>query len=211
MDELEESRQEAEHCQRCALYRSRQHVVFGEGNPHAGIMLVGEGPGGNEDREGRPFIGTAGQLLDRILQAAGLSREEVYITNTVLCRPPGNRVPSPEETAACRPFLEAKLRIIHPEIVVVLGATAARVLLDPRVGITKLRGQAFTRDGITYYPTFHPAALLRDPAKKLPVWTDFQRIRDHYRSLNPASVEAPDRPDTAPDSAARVARPTPDS
>lgn len=209
MDELEKSRAEARSCQRCELHRSRQQVVFGEGDPGARLMLVGEGPGENEDREGRPFVGTAGQLLDRILEAAGFQREEVYITNTVLCRPPGNRVPTPEETTACRPYLEAKLRLIKPEIVVVLGATASRVLIDPRLGITKLRGQAFTREGITYYPTFHPAALLRDPAKKRPVWADFQLIRDHYRELNPKSGADPGQPDTAPDSAATAAKPNP--
>ena len=208
MDELAASYREAEHCQRCPLHLSRHRVVFGEGNPRASVLLVGEGPGQTEDQQGRPFVGSAGQLLDRILAAAGFNREEVYITNTVLCRPPGNRVPTPGETAACYPYLETKLRVIKPAIVVVLGATAARVLIDAHLGITKLRGQAFTRDGITFYPTFHPAALLRDPAKKRPAWEDFKRIRDHYRTLNQPNAGSPAPPDTAADSAPRDARPT---
>lgn len=170
-------------CRACALCEGRTQVVVADGSWTAKLMLVGEAPGKEEDRLGLPFVGAAGQLLDRILEAAGFLREEVFITNTVMCRPPGNRQPSPEEMAQCRPFFLEKMALVQPQMVVILGAVALRGVLGLS-GITKMRGQRIERDGVAYYPTFHPAALLRDPSKKRPVWEDFKRIRDDYRALS---------------------------
>lgn len=167
---------EAQACQACGLAARRNSVVFGEGNPDAAIMFVGEGPGAEEDAQGRPFVGAAGQLLDRILAAAGLRREEVYIANVVKCRPPGNRIPAPEEAQSCSKFLTEQIRLIQPSIIVALGATAAKALVDPEARITRIRGSWFRKDGIWIMPTFHPAALLRDPSKKRPVWEDMKSV-----------------------------------
>ncbi len=180
---LAELAAEAGRCRRCGLREGCRGVVFGEGDPHAALVLVGEGPGAREDEVGRPFVGSAGQLLDRILAAAGFRREEVYITNVVMCRPPGNRLPEPREVAACRSWLELKLSLIRPALVVCLGALATQTLVDPQARITRLRGQVVERDGIRYFPTFHPAALLRDESKKRPVWEDFRQIRAAYDAL----------------------------
>ncbi len=183
-DTLEGLRREAGVCIACRLADRRTSVVFGEGNPAARIMLVGEAPGREEDRTGRPFVGRAGELLDRILNAVDLGRDEVFITNTVMCRPPENRVPAPDETGSCRHFLERKMALIRPPIVVALGSVALRVLSgDPRASITAQRGRRIDKDGYAIYPTFHPAALLRDPAKKRPVWEDFKRIRRDLDAL----------------------------
>ncbi|BCV25538.1 uracil-DNA glycosylase family protein [Gelria sp. Kuro-4] len=168
-------------CRRCRLRAGCRRVVFGEGNPQAALMLVGEGPGQAEDEQGRPFVGAAGQLLNNILAAAGIERSEVFIGNVVKCRPPGNRLPLPDEVKACRPYLEAQLRLIRPRIVVCLGALAAQTLIDPAVRITRERGRWVEKDGLLIMPTFHPAALLRDPSKKRPVWQDFQAVLERYR------------------------------
>lgn len=173
----------ARDCRRCSLRAGCRGVVFGEGSPRAVVMLVGEGPGATEDELGRPFVGRAGELLDRILQAAGFRREEVFITNVVMCRPPNNRVPTDAEVAACRPYLERKIELIRPRIVVALGATAVRALIHPRARITQVRGEWHRRGEFWVMPTFHPAAVLRDPNKKWPVWQDFQQVRDLYRRL----------------------------
>ncbi|MGE5507669.1 MAG: uracil-DNA glycosylase [Chitinophagales bacterium] len=165
-------------CRKCALRSGATQTVPGEGNPEARLMLVGEGPGQQEDLTGRPFVGAAGQLLDRMLAAIGLSREAVFIANVVKCRPPGNRTPDDAEAAACLPYLRAQLELVNPEVVLLLGATATRALLGPELRITKVRGQWFTRDGRLYLPTFHPAALLRDPSKKREAWIDLQLVRD---------------------------------
>jgi DNA polymerase len=158
-------------------------VVFGEGDPEAGIILVGEAPGGVEDELGRPFVGPAGQLLDKILLAVGFRREQVYITNTVLCRPPGNRVPSSEEMAACRPWLDRRLAIMKPDIMVCLGASAARAVLGRDLRITRDRGRWQTLGRMKVMPTFHPAALLRDPSKKRAVWEDMKAVRAEWERL----------------------------
>jgi len=171
-------------CTRCRLRAGCQGVVFGEGNAAAKLMFIGEGPGADEDRLGRPFVGKAGQLLDKILQAAGIAREEVYIANVVKCRPPQNRVPQPDEAAACLPHLRRQAAIIRPKIIVCLGATAARYIIDPTARISQIRGQWIERKGCLLTATFHPAALLRDPAKKKLAWADFQKIRDVYRQLD---------------------------
>lgn len=174
----------ARECRSCGLRAGCRGVVFGEGDLKAQLMLVGEGPGAVEDELGRPFVGPAGQLLDRILEAAGFARQEVYITNVVKCRPPDNRLPTPMEVDACRPWLSAQLRLLAPSIVVCLGALATQTLLDRDARITKLRGTWQERDGILIMPTFHPAAVLRDPDKKRPVWEDFKRIREAYQELS---------------------------
>ncbi|GAV22809.1 uracil-DNA glycosylase [Carboxydothermus pertinax] len=175
--------EEALACQRCNLRAHAQRVVFGEGNENALLMLVGEGPGAEEDRQGRPFVGAAGELLNKILEAAGISREEVYIGNVVKCRPPNNRVPTKDEVAACRQFLDRQIELIKPKIIVCLGATAAQALIGPEVRITKIRGLWHEKGDIKIMPTYHPAALLRDPAKKRPTWEDFKAVRDLYFAL----------------------------
>lgn len=152
-------------------------MVFGDGLEDADIMLVGEGPGQSEDEIGLPFVGRAGQLLDRILEATGISRPQVYITNVVKCRPPGNRLPNPNEIAACRGYLEAQIRLVKPRIMICLGALATQTLVDGKAKITQVRGKWFVRSGIMIMPTFHPAALLRNESLKRPVWEDFKQIR----------------------------------
>jgi DNA polymerase len=146
-------------------------------------MLIGEGPGVNEDLLGRPFVGAAGQLLDRILAAAGWQRDEVYIANVVKCRPPGNRLPTPDEAASCLPYLLEQIRLVNPLIIVCLGALSTQAILDPGARITRVRGEWRQWKGRAVMPTFHPAALLRDSSKKKPVWEDFQRIRQLYDQL----------------------------
>lgn len=179
-------------CRNCGLRAGCNGVVFGEGNPGARIVLCGEGPGAEEDRLLRPFVGAAGQLLDKILEACGFGRmEHVYILNVVKCRPPGNRVPTPEEREACRPNLDAQLRLIQPKIVVLMGATACQTLLDPQARITKLRGTWIQRNGVWYMPTYHPAALLRTPSLKKDAWHDFKLVIDKYRELVDAAHFSP--------------------
>lgn len=178
------ARRRAERCQACGLANSRTNVVFGEGNPSAQILFIGEGPGANEDRLGRPFVGRAGDLLNRILEATGFRREDVYITNIVLCRPPSNRTPTVAEMEACRPHWQAKIALIRPQIIVCLGSTAVRALIDPQARITQIRGVWHRFQGIPVMPTFHPAALLRDPSKKRPVWEDFKAIRRTWLAFN---------------------------
>jgi DNA polymerase len=144
-------------------------------------MLVGEGPGEREDELGRPFVGRAGELLDRILEAAGFSRPSVYITNVVMCRPPGNRIPTDKEISACHPYLRRKIVLIRPLVVLCLGSTSARALIDREARITQIRGRWFHREGIYYLATYHPAAVLRDVTKKRPVWEDFLKVRELLR------------------------------
>lgn len=181
--QLEKYRQSCQACNSCALRRSCNRVVFGEGNPRTRLMLVGEGPGADEDRIGRPFVGAAGQLLDRILAAVGLKREEVYIANVVKCRPPMNRLPQAAEVEQCLPHLRKQIELIHPAIIVCLGSLATRTLIDPGASITRLRGRWHEKEGRRYLPTFHPAALLRDPGKKRPVWEDFKEVAAYYRRI----------------------------
>ncbi len=164
-------------CHLCPLREGCTQVVFGEGAEDADIMLVGEGPGKSEDEIGRPFVGRAGELLNRILAAVDISRSEVYIANVVKCRPPGNRLPNLNEIKACRGYLEAQIRIIKPKILICLGALATQTLVDGKAKITVIRGRWFTRQGIMIMPTYHPAALLRNESLKRPVWEDFKMIR----------------------------------
>jgi DNA polymerase len=169
-------------CTRCRLAEGRTKVVFGSGNPAAELMFVGEGPGADEDRQGLPFVGAAGELLTRIIQAIEMTRDEVYIANVVKCRPPGNRDPQPDEVSACRGYLEKQIALVRPRILVALGRVAAQTLLGNDAPIGRLRGQWFKVQGIPTMVTYHPAALLRNPALKRPTWEDMQQVRDLLRA-----------------------------
>ncbi|MDD3840232.1 MAG: uracil-DNA glycosylase [Clostridia bacterium] len=171
-------------CSRCRLCKGRNSIVFGEGNEDADIMLIGEGPGRDEDIQGKPFVGKAGQLLTKILNAIDLDRGDVYIANIVKCRPPYNRVPTPDEAQACIPILRYQTAVIHPKIIVCLGSTAAKYIIHQDARITQIRGEWINRKGYWLMPTFHPAALLRDVSKKKLVWEDFKKIRDKYKEIN---------------------------
>ena len=162
-------------CRNCHLAASRQNVVFGEGNPHARLMFIGEGPGADEDASGRPFVGAAGQLLDKMIAAMHLAREDVYIANVVKCRPPGNRVPGEDEAAACMGYLERQIELINPEVIVLLGGTALHFLLKID-GISRLRGRWQEYKNIAVMPTFHPAFLLRKPEAKREAWHDLKLV-----------------------------------
>lgn len=174
---LDQLQTEVTACTRCVLAGSRAHAVFGEGSPTPRLVVVGEAPGADEDRTGRPFVGRAGQLLTKMLAAIGLPREDVFICNLLKCRPPGNRNPRPDEVAACKPFLREQLRLLDPPMILALGSPAARELLQTRRGIMSLRGRFMkTRDGYRVMPTFHPAYLLRNPAAKRDVWEDLKKV-----------------------------------
>jgi uracil-DNA glycosylase family 4 len=178
---LEEIRAELEGCSRCALCRGRKKIVFGVGNPHARLVFVGEAPGREEDERGEPFVGEAGRLLDRILFAMGMRREDVYICNVEKCRPPGNRDPKPEEIEACEPFLKRQLAAIRPQLIVTLGKFAAQTLLREQTPISRLRGTWREYEGIPLMPTFHPAYLLRNPMGKREVWEDMKAVLQRLR------------------------------
>ncbi len=173
---LEEIRAVLGDCQRCSLHQARNNLVFGEGNPNAKLVFVGEAPGADEDRQGRPFVGRAGQLLTKIISAMGLTREEVYICNILKCRPPENRNPRPEEIQACESFLIEQIRAIDPEVICALGTFAVRTLLNTDAPISLLRGKFHSYRGIKFMPTYHPAYLLRNPRAKKQVWEDVQMI-----------------------------------
>jgi uracil-DNA glycosylase family 4 len=163
-------------CTRCPLCRQRTHIVFGEGASDARLVFVGEGPGYEEDQQGRPFVGAAGRLLTRIIAAMHLTREQVYICNVVKCRPPENRTPAADEIATCLPFLERQLTALKPEVICALGAVATSALLGRSVSVTQLRGRFYDYHGIKLMPTFHPAYLLRNPEAKRDVWEDMKKI-----------------------------------
>lgn len=169
-------------CTRCPLCESRTQVVNSHGNPKARLMFVGEAPGADEDAQGVPFVGKAGQLLNKIIEAIGLKREEIFIGNVNRCRPPQNRAPTPAEAAICKPFLLREIAVVKPEVIVVLGNTAMKNLLDTKEGITKVRGIFQDFGGIKVMPTFHPAYLLRDPSKKRETWEDMKKVRDYLDS-----------------------------
>lgn len=176
-------------CTRCPLgTQGRRCVVNSEGNRQARLMFVGEAPGADEDAQGRPFVGRAGQLLNKIIEAIGLRREEVFIGNINRCRPPQNRTPLIEEAEICRPFLKREIAVVRPEIIVVMGNTAIRNLLDLKEGVTKLRGTYRDYHGVKVMPTFHPAYLLRDPSKKRETWEDMKKVRDSLKETAPKSV-----------------------
>ncbi|MDO9573946.1 MAG: uracil-DNA glycosylase [Candidatus Contubernalis sp.] len=180
---LQQWQKQAAGCRRCALREGCRQVVFGEGPPEAQLMLVGEGPGSEEDKLGRPFVGRAGKLLDSLLEESGFSRQEVYIANVVKCRPPHNRNPLSEEIKACLFHLQGQIKIIDPKIIVCLGAMASKTLIDPKAQITKIRGKWVEREGFRIMPTLHPAYLLRDPQKKKLVQQDFQEVEREYKGL----------------------------
>ena len=167
-------------CTRCKLHAlGRRQVVFGVGNPQAKLMFVGEAPGADEDIQGEPFVGRAGQLLTKIIQSIGFERSDVYIANVIKCRPPGNRNPEPDEVATCQPFLFSQIDTIRPKVVVALGTFAAQALLGTVAPISRLRGQVHEfRNGAKLIPTFHPAFLLRSPDRKRDVWEDMKKVRD---------------------------------
>ncbi len=171
-------------CFRCQLSNTRTNVVFGEGNDKASIMFIGEGPGYYEDKKGRPFVGRAGKLLDNMLKAIDFSREDVYIANIVKCRPPNNRNPLKEESEICIEFLRWQVKIVDPDIIVCLGAVAARNIIDEDFRITQNRGVWYKRGKFNIIATYHPAALLRDSSKKKDAWEDFKSIRDMYIKIN---------------------------
>lgn len=192
MDILEQLKLETESCTLCNLSKTRTHVVFGEGNRNAKIMCIGEGPGYYEDQKGRPFVGKSGELLDKILAVCGFNRSEhVFIANIVKCRPPENRDPLPEEREVCIPYLYKQIELIDPKIIVLLGATALKGLIDPEAKITKLRGEWMNWNNRLVMPTFHPSALLRNESLKRPVWEDFKKIVAKYREIvNPQHQSA---------------------
>ncbi|PIR17613.1 MAG: hypothetical protein COV46_03510 [Deltaproteobacteria bacterium CG11_big_fil_rev_8_21_14_0_20_49_13] len=173
---LDKIRVEIGDCKRCKLSKARKNIVFGVGNPHAELIFIGEGPGADEDDQGEPFVGRAGQLLTKIIGAMGLKRSDVYIGNIVKCRPPNNRAPEPDEIEACTPFLMKQIEAIKPKVIVCLGATAAKDILKTEVPISKLRGKFLDWNGYKLMPTFHPAFLLRNPNMKRPVWEDMQAV-----------------------------------
>jgi DNA polymerase len=175
-------------CTRCKLHTlGRQQIVFGVGNPSADLMFVGEAPGGDEDIQGIPFVGRAGQLLTKIIEAIGLKRDDVYIANVIKCRPPGNRNPEPDEVETCEPFLFRQIDIIGPRVIVALGTFAAKTLLKTQDPISRLRGRVYEYRGAKLVPTFHPAFLLRSPERKRDVWEDMKKVR---ALLDPGAADA---------------------
>ena len=178
---LEDIRADLGDCRRCRLARGRNNIVFGAGHSAAKLVFVGEGPGFEEDQQGRPFVGAAGQLLTRIIGAIKLDRARVYICNIIKCRPPGNRNPEPDEIQACFPFLERQLAAIQPDFIVALGAYAAQALLETNTPISRLRKRFHEYNGIKVLPTYHPAYLLRNPDKKREVWEDMKMLMKEYR------------------------------
>lgn len=186
-ESLEAVRTDLGECTRCKLHTTRQNIVFGVGPAKARLMFVGEAPGADEDRQGEPFVGRAGQLLDRIIGAMGLQRDEVYIANVLKCRPPNNRNPEDDEIAQCSPFLLRQVASVEPEVIVTLGAPAAHLLLETGTPIGKLRGKFWRFHGRDLMPTYHPAYLLRNPAKKREVWQDMQQVIERLGLEPPTS------------------------
>ena len=173
---LDEIRKDLGDCQRCQLAGTRTNIVFGSGSPDTRLVFVGEAPGSDEDRQGIPFVGRAGQLLTKIIESIGIKRDDVYICNVLKCRPPGNRNPEPAEVAECSPFLKRQIESLNPKIVCCLGAFPAQSLMGMNVPISKFRGEFHMVDGIRYIATFHPAYLLRNASKKREVWEDMKKI-----------------------------------
>jgi len=176
LETLKLIREDIGDCTRCALHKERTHIVFGEGNPNADLMFVGEGPGRDEDQTGRPFVGRAGKLLTKIIEAMKLKREDVYIANIVKCRPPKNRAPLPDEVATCEGFLQRQIEVVKPKVIVCLGSTATQNLLKTEVKISSLRGKFVEWHGTQVMPTYHPAFLLRNPSMKKPLWEDMKKV-----------------------------------
>jgi len=184
IESLEEIRADLGDCQRCKLAPRRHLIVFGSGNPKAELMFVGEAPGSDEDQQGLPFVGRAGQLLTKIIQAMGMTRDEVYISNILKCRPPENRNPEPDEIASCEPFLFRQIAAVRPRVICALGAFGAQTLLRTKEAISRLRGNFYDYRGARLMATYHPAYLLRNPNEKRKVWEDVQKIRDYLRAAH---------------------------
>lgn len=176
-DSLKQVYHEVYNCQKCDLCKTRTNTVFGEGNLQADLMFIGEGPGAREDEQGRPFVGPAGQLLDKMIEAIGLKRSDVYIANVVKCRPPHNADPKPEYAEACIPYLREQVRFIRPKVIVCLGRIAMQYILKEPLGITRVHGKVYRKKSFCIVPTFHPSALLRNEELKRPAWEDFKIIR----------------------------------
>jgi DNA polymerase len=186
---LAEVREELGDCKRCKLHQTRRTIVFGEGNEKATLMFIGEGPGYDEDVQGRPFVGRAGQLLTKIIQSINLSREAVYIANIIKCRPPQNRNPEPDEIQSCHPFLMKQISVIQPKIICALGTFSAQTLLKTDAKITTLRGKVYDLGGIKVIPTYHPAFLLRNPERKREVWEDMKKIAEWLNNNKTKEME----------------------
>ncbi len=180
---LEEIREKIGDCRRCKLWEKRHSIVFGVGNPEADLMFVGEAPGADEDAQGIPFVGRAGKLLTKIIEAMGMTREEVYIANILKCRPPGNRDPEPDEVETCEGFLFQQIQAVQPRIIVALGRHAAQLLLQTKTPISKLRGEFFQFQNSLLIPTFHPSYLLRNPSSKRQVWEDMKAVQARLKEL----------------------------
>ena len=191
--------QQVQSCTRCRLHESRTQPAFSRGSPETELVFVGEGPGAEEDRQGLPFVGPAGQLLDKMIVAMGYDRDDVYICNIVKCRPPGNRKPEPDEVAACAPYLREQLAVVAPKVIVALGATGVQGLVGTTIGITRLRGNwKLYRGRVPIMPTFHPAYLLRQPEKKRDVWDDLQQVMTKLGN-DPSGKGGKRRPDSEPE------------
>ena len=175
-------------CRQCGLCETRTQTVFADGSPTARLVFVGEAPGRDEDAQGLPFVGRAGQLLNKMIAAIDLKREEVYICNVLKCRPPENRVPAPEEVERCRPYLEQQISLVKPVLICALGLSAAQALLQTKATMSSMRGKTFFYRGVPVIPTYHPAALLRNPGLKREAWIDLQRVRDVLRERNESAV-----------------------
>ena len=182
-DNWEELEQSIVNCNKCKLCTNRTNIVFGVGNKEADIMMIGEGPGADEDKQGEPFVGKAGQLMNKALTGLGIKREELYIANIVKCRPPSNRVPEQNEAEACLNYLRNQVILVKPKIIVLLGSTALKNILGKEYSITAMRGKWIEQKGIYYMPTWHPAALLRDENKKIEFWNDLKEVRKKEEEL----------------------------
>jgi len=179
----EDLKQSIRNCKKCKLCMERTNIVFGSGNENADIMLIGEAPGADEDKQGVPFVGKAGQLMDKAFAGLDVSRDKLYIANIVKCRPPLNRVPTEDEAEACLNYLRNQVILINPKIIVLMGSTALKNILGKEYGITSARGKWVEKKGILYMPTWHPAALLRDDTKKIDFWNDFKEIKKKVQEL----------------------------
>ena len=175
--------EEIKNCDKCRLCERRTNTVPGEGNPNADIMFIGEGPGRDEDLQGRPFVGASGQLLDRMIHALGMERTEVYICNVVKCRPPGNRNPEPDEAEACKGYLRQQFVLVRPKIIVLLGKVAMRYVLQEEAPISRMKGSWVVRKGVWFMPTYHPSALLRDSSLKRDAWEDFKAVKQKLEEI----------------------------
>jgi len=188
-ESLDELNSKINTCMKCGLGKTRTNFVFGVGNPKADVVVIGEAPGADEDSQGEPFVGRAGQLLNKILEATGFAREEVFILNILKCRPPGNRNPAPDEVELCRPYLEKQLKLINPKLILLLGKVASESLLKTKEPLNKLRGKTHDYKGWKVRVTFHPAALLRNPNWKRPTWEDMQEFKALYEDITGKKIE----------------------